>query len=330
MIWSTYIRRMHLSCGVAILFFTVHLVAYKVSAREIKIARIAIQRHGLSLELTANLGKKSHRISIPQNLDSDLRALYADLETKKFDERSDYLAKRAGKLLLSPLEPILSGADEINFVISDDMVSLPLDLLYFRGAPLFVQKPVTFDLSSVTKVKRALPRPWSVIAFRDVTADPEDGVGYLRGLSRKYILHAPGTVSQASGIDVLIVSAHGTVGRSTGDYLTVDHQKITAGDLSKFSPRLVYLDSCRLGVSLEFLRSFERAGTFYYVAPILSNEAGQSSTRTIQIFFDNLAMGKRPSEALYATRRDLFKEFEREPRAWRLWRSFPFRIYRLR
>ena len=47
------------------------------------------------------------------------------------------------------------------------------------------------------------------------------------------------------------------------------------------APKLVYFDSCQLGINRGFLHSLHRSGTLYYVAP---NESGDSSTKTISSF----------------------------------------------
>jgi len=81
-----------------------------------------------------------------------------------------------------------------------------------------------------------------------------------------------------------------------------------------------------IGLPLDLLAF---AGTSYFLAPILSNEAGNSSTRTIRLFFKNLAETGSPAESLYLTRRQLYQEFQKDPPAKRLWRAYPFRLYRL-
>jgi hypothetical protein len=57
-------------------------------------------------------------------------------------------------------------------------------------------------------------------------------------------------------------------------------ESLRSEHLSHLSPSLVYFDSCNLGVSAQFIQSFRDRGTQFYVAPIMGNEAGESSTKT--------------------------------------------------
>jgi len=94
-------------------------------------------------------------------------------------------------------------------------------------------------------------------------------------------------------------------------------------------PKLAYFDSCRLGVSNRFLKAFTAIGSLYYVAPILSNEAGNSYTKTMQWFLNHLGQGARPEIALFLTRKKLWETYSEDSFARHVWRSFPFRMYRL-
>lgn len=286
------------------------------------------------MTVRARLDGQSTKFSLPSKVEEDLRDLYKSLQGKVYDQGSVALAGEVGHLLLSPIESLIMKADKIHFVVDSDLIALPLDVLPFGGSYLFLQKPIEFSLSGRTGSALTLSGEWSVLAIRDRTADPQDGVSYplgLVGARRFHGLEEESVVrlGDYSRADVLLVSAHGNVGHSPNDFLMVGKQRVMADNLARVSPKLVYLDSCRLGISLEFIQAFARAGTLYYLAPIISNEAGNSSTRTIHIFFDELNRGETPSEALYWTRRTLFEEFEDDSLGRRLWRSFPFRAYSL-
>jgi hypothetical protein len=102
-----------------------------------------------------------------------------------------------------------------------------------------------------------------------------------------------------------------------------------AGDFSKLRSKIAYFDSCRIGISNSFLESFSGAGTIYFVAPIVNNEAGNSSTKTMDLFFNHLIQGETPEVALFLTRKELWNFYDEEALAFRAWRAFPFRVYRL-
>ena len=76
----------------------------------------------------------------------------------------------------------------------------------------------------------------------------------------------------------VITSTHGTVSDEENDSMTLGAETLVPKNFAGISPKLVYFDSCGLGVSLEFIDVFRQAGTLYYLGPIWSNEAGNSST----------------------------------------------------
>ncbi len=290
-----------------------------------------IRQNGARLSVHAELDGQSKTFVLPAQVIKELKQLYDDLEARRGRDFAS-IGRRLGDLVLSPLGPMLKRAKAVRFTITEDLIGLPLDLLSFEGEPLFVQKPVTFELPSTRRpAAKTFSAEWSGLMMRDRTADPDNGVSFLAT-----VLHNSSRVStlrqlrHAEPVDVLLISGHGSVGDdSEPDSVSVGDDEIVARDLAHLTPRLVYLDSCQLGISLDFLHALRRAGTSYYLAPILSNEAGNSSTRTIRLFFKNLAETGSPAESLYLTRRQLYQEFKKDPPAKRLWRAYPFRLYRL-
>src|SRR5262249_42346994 len=108
-------------------------------------------------------------------------------------------------------------------------------------------------------------------------------------------------------VDFALVSAHGRAGYPGDDYIQLaDLQVLPPGVLARMRPRLVYFDSCNLGISQRYLEALRLSGVQYAVAPMLSNEAGTSSTRTVKAFFGALAAGVDPITALHRTRKELY------------------------
>ena len=56
---------------------------------------------------------------------------------------------------------------------------------------------------------------------------------------------------------------------------------------------LVYLDSSQLGISESFIASARRNGVRHFLAPLINNEAGNSSTLMIRYFFGGLSQAAR-------------------------------------
>jgi hypothetical protein len=87
-------------------------------------------------------------------------------------------------------------------------------------------------------------------------------------------------LSSLKSVDILLISAHGDVQFANTDHMKMGEESLRSEHLSHLSPSLVYFDSCNLGVSAQFIQSFRDRGTQFYVAPIMGNEAGESSTKT--------------------------------------------------
>lgn len=132
-------------------------------------------------------------------------------------------------------------------------------------------------------------------------------------------------------IDFLAISAYGNIDAGPSDSILLHGEEwIVPEDLARLKPKLVYFDNCRLGISTEFLRSLRKAGTNAVLAPILSNEAGNSSTETIGVFFQQISSGKSLPAALLSARAGLYEKYRQDDFATRLWRAYPFRLYHFR
>ena len=137
-------------------------------------------------------------------------------------------------------------------------------------------------------------------------------------------------LSSEQSADLLLISTHGYVGHTQIDYIQMGKERLQAEHLTHLSPKLVWMDACSMGASASFIQSFRERGTKFYLGPLVSNEAGNSSTKTIAYFFERLKAGDTPSRALFFTRRKLYEVFgEKAGFAKLLFRAFPFRVYLL-
>jgi hypothetical protein len=154
-----------------------------------------------------------------------------------------------------------------------------------------------------------------------------------RGPSSRYYKIEEMNLAKLSSVraaDILLISAHGWVQFANTDSMKMGEERLRPERLSHLSPSLIYFDSCNLGVSAHFIQSFRDRGAQFYVAPILANEAGNSSTKTIAYFFERLKAGDTPSKALFYTRKKLYELYgEKEGFNMLLYRAFPFRVYSL-
>lgn len=259
------------------------------------------------------------------------RALKA-LENDGYDPaRLDPVLDELGQALFRPLDDRIAAASEIVFRVRPDQLLQPIDLLHWRGKPLWLEKPVVFELERHPVRPKAWQGPLTTaLLISDPTADPENAVGEVREQwTSTYYTSAkirPKKLRRADPVDVLLVSAHGTATDEDENVEIGDGEEAYGEDFATVKPRLAYFDSCSMGASPDFLKAFRKAGTEYYLAPIVSNEAGGSSTHTIRAFFGALRKGRSPVEALFDARRSLAQRYAGPDL---LYKAFVFRIYRL-
>ncbi|MFM7640401.1 MAG: hypothetical protein ACKO45_02465 [Cyanobium sp.] len=245
------------------------------------------------------------------------------------------MIEKLGREILGPFQVLIENADEIIFVVTDGLLETPLDLLNHNGQPLFLQKPVSYRVRQPTKQGSRFSWPVSALVVSDASADPERAAAtVVSNFAEATYLDVtkvdPPYFRRQPAYDLLLMSMHGQIDNTKADHVVLGGGSTgSADDFLMIKPKLAYFDSCRLGVSSRFLKAFTAIGSLYYVAPILSNEAGNSSTKTMQWFFKHLSQGARPEVALFLTRKKLWETYRDHTFARRVWRSFPFRVYRL-
>jgi len=241
------------------------------------------------------------------------------------------LLKKLGQQVFNPIQSMVDNASQIEFVITKECSRFPFDALYFNGVQLFLQKPVLYHLNKVHNSKIDVTSAWKGFMVSERTADPDRGVLLVKKLfpgstyfdsSQVYLTD----FAKAGQKDFVLISTHGSV-----KGLFLDHLAVYPKHLSPMKPRLVYLDSCTLGISHDFLNTLQKAGTIYYLGPILSNEDGNSSTITMNEFFKGLLKGEAPSRALFSARKILYNHFKTQNNDFNMlmYRAFTFRVYRL-
>jgi hypothetical protein len=243
-----------------------------------------------------------------------------------------------GEQILVPFAQEIDRATVLNIEIPPELVKFSIDALQLGGEPLYIRKPIVYTIGQPAAAVKPAPRLTASatgVLISDRTSDPERAVFRVREFfSRSIMVEADEVdgieLQRHAPVDFAVISLHGRAGYDEADVMALPSQQELSPELiGSLRPRLVYLDSCNLGLSLRYLRALQLAGARYVLAPILSNEAGNSSTRTIEAFFRELALGNDPIVALHSAKRQLYAHYiSEDPRAV-LWRAFPFRIYEL-
>jgi hypothetical protein len=255
-------------------------------------------------------------------------------DKEKYGDVNDLLVE-LGECIYGPISNLVDSALEIQFVIDRDMVTYPFDILFYGDTQLFLYKPVFYSFEKHPTSQLGVSTDWAGLIASDVTADPERGCLLAKVMYPKSEYYdvwglTPQDIEKMDDPDFILISTHGTVSDEDSDSMTLGAEELIPKNFSGKSPKLVYFDSCSLGVSIEFIDVFQQAGTRYYLGPIWSNEAGDSSTKTIDFFFAALLRGSSPSYALFETRKALYETFHsKDDFKTLMWRAFVFRVYQL-
>jgi hypothetical protein len=318
-----------------------------------KIVRIGVAINGANVEIRAldyrtmkphaepisSLARlQSVFFSLECFVNSDCSALKAeheqDLKTLGPEELVPTL-KEEGEKLLGPFADLIEAADEVRFQIDWSLLKVPFDLLYLRDEPVFVSKKISYTVGRPAREERTPSRNWVGLLISDPSADPHRAFFSIeKRFPRSHSFDVTEIELSKLGamgpVDFVAISGHGSVDGNGDGFIELGNgEKLQPGSLMKLRPKLVYFDSCNLGISAEHLRKLRDGGTAYAVAPILSNEAGDSSTATIDAFFSELAKGIDPVTALFFARSKLYERYASDDIRTMLWRSFPFRVYHL-
>ena len=252
---------------------------------------------------------------------------------KKLDFKIDSLSR----ILITPFESLMSKCNRIRFIVEPELLKCTFDLLKFNDVPLFLQFEIVYCLQK-TDFKNELLTISKGLIISDSTADPEDGCSYAHKLFPKteYFRVEDASdelIEKQRDIDFILISAHGAVDDEFMGGIYISEKQLNANVFSKTNPQLVYIDACQQGINLSYIQALKNNGrTRFYIAPIISNDAGDSSTKTIQWFFIKLKSSKDTVTALSFAKRKLYSYYSYNTTYNKikiLNKSFPFRIYQI-
>ena len=243
----------------------------------------------------------------------------------------EQLLKEAGALFFGPMETLLVVARHVEFVIAEDHLFYPLDVLHAGDGPLFLKKKVSYR---ITKKKTTVPKAntsWRGLIVADEASDPDRGAEKVLNLFPGAFGFGAETVKREdiagiSSVDFILISAEGGV-----DGLQMKHLILRPQMISRLQPKLVYFDCDLYGLNLNFITHFNQTGVTAFVAPIFSRTPGEATAQTMIRFFRTLRNGESPSQALYLAKKTIYDAtvLEGEDKLTALRRASPFRVYRL-
>lgn len=270
---------------------------------------------------------------------AQFNTIYAILEEKQthkthaLDETIDALSA----LILPPFTPYLQQCSSVRFIVYADLIRCAFDLLRFEGQYLFLQRSVCYQVAEGYGEDEPVIELGNALLIADLTADPEEGCRQVAELipEAEYAEVKDADLRMIKGaadeVDALIISAHGELDEENDGSVELNDESIDAGLIAKLEAWLVYFDACQQGANMTYLDTFqEESDTQFYLAPIISNDAGDSSTKTLLWFFTSLLEHLNPVRALFETRKKLFAFYDQTQnlnKVATLNKAFPFRLY---
>jgi hypothetical protein len=304
--------------------------------------RLEFQRQKGVLEMRAFTGRApliSRLNDEEKKLTRRMNQLNTKLENygKHSDEEFQGELNELGALFFGPVQDAILKADVVAIGMSPTMIRFPFEHLHIQGKPLGLQKPVVVYFDHLPASSFSYESLRSALALADLTADPEEACRKAAKRFRNPEYHSLDDIDSEEleslkRHDLLLVSAHGDISFGEDDCIEYDEESYAPKTWAQVRPMLAYFDSCQVGTSREFIEAFRKAGTQYFVAPVTSNEAGNSSTRTINFFFAGLEAGQSPEHALFQAKLQLADHYSaarQSPYGKFLYRVMPFRVYRL-
>jgi hypothetical protein len=307
------------------------------------VLQIEMKRRTGVLEIAAVLGSERQTVRLDDAkgaLSRRLNGLNAMLESWQKHSPGDFTREfeALGTLFYGPVREFIDRAETIVLYISPDMIRFPFEHLHHQGKPLALQKPIIVQFEALAPRDFSWRNIGSALLIADLTADPDEAVARAAKRFQWGDYHDldeegnPSFLKKLPRRDLLLVSAHGEISFGVDDCIEFDDKSYAPETWARVAPELAYFDSCQVGVSQAFLKAFQEAGTRYFVAPVTSNEAGNSSSRTIKAFFDALKAGESPARSLFLTKGTLYEHFSRKGKisyGELLYKALPFRVYRL-
>lgn len=302
---------------------------------------VEVTGQGADVQVVATLGQETKTQEIKdgkKDIQARFLRIYDILQEKKKKELGtlksevSYLSEQ----LIAPLSGMLEKTQHVVFRIDKTFVRAPLDLLESNGTPIFLSHSVTYVASKFKLSQKPFPKIESGYLMADLTCDPEYGLKQVAKTlpNATYVEMKDASLASikkaGKSNDVLVLSAHGGIDNKNSGGVSINQQDLYADFVTHLDVNLAYFDSCQMGAAWDFVEEFvDNQSSIYYLAPIISNDAGDSSTLTVKWFFEDLNLGKSPADALAQTRRKLYNFYKDKNlhEVVVLNKAFAFRLY---
>ncbi len=239
--------------------------------------------------------------------------------------------------LITPFAKQIQECSLVRFIVYEDLIRCAFDLLFHDNSPLFLQREICYQVAEGEGEDEPQIELTSALLIADLTADPEEACRQVAELidESEYAEMENADLDMikqaADQVDVLVVSAHGEIDEDNSGGVTINDETISPKLVGKLEAWIVYFDSCQQGANMDYIQSFQDNSEIqFYLAPIISNDAGDSSTLTMVWFFTAVLKHGNPILALHETRKRLFEFYTAKKKLsliTSLNKAFAFRLY---
>lgn len=284
------------------------------------------------------LNEQTLKISTPSKSVLDYtQTAYKIVEDKQHKRKSTFevAINELSETLLFPFEDLLKECDKVQITLDGKLLKIPFEYFKINEFELAIYKPLVFRLFGNEFPEFSKPiilNSGTIIRTRN--CDPQNACKTIKKSNPNFTSHSSKAINPNQlgnkNEDLLLISAHGHAYEKNRGFLGWNHILFEKEQLKKMNPKLTYFDSCQQGINLNYLEALQEAkGLNYYISPIISNDSGDSSTKTIESFFDFLKEKKNPIIALFETKNRLNQHYKRKKKITRYDKAFSFRIYEL-
>jgi hypothetical protein len=267
--------------------------------------------------------------------------LYGVIDEIEYPKLKAWLktADRLSKELVMPFEKNISQCSLIIIEIDSSLLRLPIEFLNFNNQSIAIARPLLFTIKGFASNEHVdsikLHKGYIV---RDPTSDPENA---CRTTLQKYPASqfksaykiTEKDLVRKPGIDFILISAHGDADSISlrGGIALNKIENVSPVFFKENNPKIVYIDACQQGINWAYISALTQTPEVnFYLGPIISNDSGESSTKTINWFFDYLRQVYDPAIALWKTRKKLYNHYNKKiNRMDVINKSFIFRIYKV-
>jgi len=254
---------------------------------------------------------------------------------KVFQKTVDTLSS----LLVGPFSSDISKCRSIIVDLDTSLLNFPIEFLKLKTESIALIRPMVFTIAG----NQNDPARESVVLhkgciIRDPTSDPENACinifhSYPGSEFKSAYKITEKDLGLKTGIDFILISAHGDADSITfrGGIALNKIDNVKPGFFKENNSKVVYVDACQQGINWTYISALaETKEPNFYLGPIISNDSGESSTKTINWFFSFLKQTQSPVTSIWETRKKLYRYYNKKINAMDVInKSFIFRIYKI-